>query len=269
VVAADGGTPRIVDRSDQAPITEYGFSPDSRWLVHTKQARTDYASIYLYDTRDGAIHRITGGDTDEASPVWDPDGRYLYFLSHRTTNPLLGARDLENVDIEPTRVYLALLRKDGKNPFAPSAGLPPDEKDKGKEKSQDKEKEEDKDKDKKEPPKPIEIDLDGLGDRIVAFPIEPGQYSGLTATKSHVFWLSTPLQGMADWGPLFGGPEEPRSTLVSFDLEAKKAQPFLQGVSAYDLSAQANKLAVMKRPERSSSFRPGRLRETRARRRST
>jgi tricorn protease len=251
VKPVDGGEAKEVDRSEQAPINEYVWSPDGRWLAYTKRGRTDYASLYVYDTKDSTTHRITGSDTDDASPVWDPEGRYLYFISARYTNPLLGSRDLENVDIEPTKIYMVLLRKDVKNPFAPSAGLPPDETDAKKDAKTD-DKESNKGEAKKdksdEPPKPVEIDVQGLEDRIVALPIPSGQYGGLTATKSHVFWISSPLQGMADWGPLFGGPQESRATLMSFDIEAKKAQPFLQGASAYDLSVKANKLAVMKQP---------------------
>ena len=129
-VPVAGGEPTVVDRARQAPITEYAWSPDGRWLAYAKTGAANYSSIFLHDTRSGENHRVTGDDTHDYTPAWDPEGRYLYFLSDRFTNPLLGSRDLEHVDIEPTRPYLALLCPDVENPFADRAGLPPDDEEK-------------------------------------------------------------------------------------------------------------------------------------------
>jgi tricorn protease len=257
VIPSESGKPTKVDRSEQSEIGEYTWSPDSRWLAYSKNARTDYSSIFIYDTKEGKTHRVTGSDTDDFSPAWDPEGRYIYFLSARTTNPLLGYRDLENVNIRPTKPYMALLRSDVDNPFAHLAGLPPDEEEKeegedeGDEKSKKKDKADGKDgdkkaKDEKEEVKPIEIEFEGLTDRVVVFPVDAGQYFGLSATKKQVFYISAPLQGMADWPALFAE-ASPNATLLAFDLEKKKAKPFLEGVSGYSLSVKADKLAVMKR----------------------
>lgn len=257
IVPAEGGKPIAVDHSDQAAITQYAWSPDSRWLAYRLRARTDYDSIFIYDTQEKSTHRITGDDTDDVSPAWDPEGRYLYFIGHRTTNPLLDVRDLENVNIMPSRLYMVLLRDDVDNPFADRAGLPPKEDEsRGKkdevttggdaDENADDTKEEDGKEDKGEA-KPIAIEFDGIADRIVQLPVEAGQYGNLGATKGKVFYISYPLTGMADWGPLFG-PAQPTASLMSFDLEAKKADTFVGGVAGYSLSAAAEKVAVMKGP---------------------
>jgi tricorn protease len=254
-VPVAGGEPTVVDRARQAPITEYAWSPDGRWLAYAKTGAANYSSIFLHDTRSGENHRVTGDDTHDYTPAWDPEGRYLYFLSDRFTNPLLGSRDLEHVDIEPTRPYLALLRPDVENPFADRAGLPPDDEEKGEQKDGDEDEDGDEDgkKDEKnaetgdsgdgggkggeddagvdgdEAPEPVEIELAGLGDRIVELPVEPGQYSDLAATAGKVFYLSHPLVGMAEWGPLFGGEGAPQASLVAFDLETEKAETWVEG----------------------------------------
>jgi len=258
VISTEGGRPKTIDRSEQSEIRDYTWSPDSRWLAYAKNARTDYATVYIYDVKDGATHAVTGPDTDDYSPAWDPDGRYLFFLSGRTTNPLLGSRDLENINIRPTKPYLALLRSDVDNPFAHLAGMPPDDEDEeegedAEEKSDKKDDkgDEKKDGDKKENGKkgkeaePIEIEFDGLAERVVAFPVEGGQYFGLSATKTSVFWISVPMKGMADMPALFAeaGPD---ATLMTFSLDKKKAKTFMSGVSGYSLSVKADKLAVMK-----------------------
>ncbi len=251
VAPAEGGAPSLVDRSTQAEIREYVFSPDGRWLAYTKALATDYNSIWLYDTKSGKTRAITGPYTSDSSPSWDPEGRYLYFLSERATNPVLDTRDLQNVEIKNVIPHMLLLRKEVKNPFANSKGLPDEDSDKPAEKSKDKEADDrSKGKDKAKPdasPAPVEIDLDGLSERFVAFPVDRDRYSNLTATPKGVFYLANPIKGMAE-SPSDGPGDEPRpdATLVYFDLEKRKAQPFLEGISEYRVSAKGEKVAVMK-----------------------
>jgi len=240
VLSGDGGDPVQVDRCPQSAITDYVWSPDGRWLAYSKLSATDYGSIYLYDAEAGEVHRLTDDTTSDHSPAWDPQGRYLYFLSDNRANPLVGTRDLENVNIEPTRIYLALLRPDVENPFADRAGLPPadDEKEdkasaatqKGKKDKGAKDAEADDEAKSDDRPEPVEIELDGLARRIVELPAEAGQYSRLMAADGKVFYLSDPLVGMADWGPLFGN-GAPQSSLVAFDLESEKAETWVEGVA--------------------------------------
>ncbi len=137
VMPAEGGTPKKVDRSVQSEIRDYVWSPDGRWLAYSKSLPTEYSSVYVYDTKDASVHEITGPMTDDYSPSWDPDGRYLYFLSHRNTNPILGTMDWDNVEAKNARPYLVTLRKDVKNPFANLEGLPPGEDDKKKDAGKD------------------------------------------------------------------------------------------------------------------------------------
>ncbi len=254
VAPAGGGSPKKVDHSDQSEIRSYAWSPDGRFLAYHKDSRTDYSSVYIYDTKSAQTHRVTGPFTNDYGPAWDPDGRYLYFLGDRTTNPLIGNRDFENVEFKSTKPYLVLLRKDVDNPLAHLAGLPPkdgDKKDKEKDKDEAKDKkkgdakdEKKDDKDKK--PKPVEIDFDGLPDRVVELPVDAGNYYGLSATSKKVFYIAAKLHGMAE-GPGLFQEAPPDATLMAFDLEKKEAATFLDGVSAYAIAAEPGKIAVMKR----------------------
>src|SRR5262249_4127387 len=117
VIPAAGGAPRIVDHSTQSEITEYAWSPDGRYLAYSLSLPTDYSVVKLFDTATGKATSITGSATNDYTPAWDPEGRYLYFLSDRAANPVLDHRDEENVEIRSTRPFLVVLQKDGKNPF--------------------------------------------------------------------------------------------------------------------------------------------------------
>src|SRR5262249_6641622 len=116
VVPTAGGAPKLVDRSRQAEITEYAFSPDGRWLAYSVLLPTQYGSVRIYDTTTGKVIPVSTPSTSDYSPAWDPQGRYLYFLSDRFTNPILDTtRDQENIEIRSTRPCMVLLRKDVKN----------------------------------------------------------------------------------------------------------------------------------------------------------
>ena len=251
VVPADGGTPKLVDTCEQNEIRDYTWSPDGRWLAYSKNARTDYSSIYIYDTKIEKVHRVTGPFTNDYSPAWDPQGRYLYCLSDRSTNPVLDSRDVNVIEARNVVPFMFLLRKDVKDPFAALKGLPDEDEKQKDEKGKDEKKPEGKEvkKDEKEekPPEPVEIDLDGLTERFVQLPgVERGRYFALGATGKFVYFLSAPIKGMAEQ-PDFFEEVPPDAALMSYDLEKKKAKTFTEGVSGYAIALKADKLAVMKK----------------------
>ncbi len=239
VIPSQGGEPKVVDKSDQWEIREYCWSPDGRWLAYTKIDRRDFGSIYIYDVLEESIHRVTGETTDDGSPGWDPDGRYLYFLSDRTFDPVVGSRDLTHVVLGATKPYMVLLRADVKNPFAPSDGLPPD--DTGEEDADEEDGDEESEEDEDEEPTPVEIEFDGLTDRVIELPVSAGRYQGLEATRTKVFYLSFPPLSIAERHD-----DLPQGTLMAFDLEEKEANPFMESVGSYDIARKAGKIAVMR-----------------------
>ena len=57
--------------------------------------------------------------TNSYAPVFDPEGKYLYFLSDRDFNEVLGNVDFEFANPKTTRIYVVTLRKDEASPFQP------------------------------------------------------------------------------------------------------------------------------------------------------
>jgi tricorn protease len=239
VMPAAGGAARTVDRATQGEIRELAFSPDGRYLAYSIPLATDYLTLRLFDTATGVVTPLTGATTNDYSPAWDPQGRYLYFLSDRAANPVMDFRDEENVEIRSTRPFALLLQKDGINPFANNRGLPPSPADASRPKPS---KAEEPDKATKLPTRPVRIDLDGLAERYVPFPVPLGSYGQLVATAQTVFYSSYPVRGIVE---LTDGP--PDFTLQAFDLEKRKSKPFLEEVTRFRLAG--NKLAVQKKDE--------------------
>ena len=171
------GKPRAVDHSVQAEIRSYEWSPDGRYLAYRIWPLTEFTQVKIYDTKTSETHAVSGPYTIDHSPAWDPEGRYLYFLSDRTLNPVFDIRDFQNIEVNSTKPYLVLLKKDGENPFAKTEGMPPQDgkkkDDKKKDDKKDKKKGDDGDDEEDEKIEPIEIDFEGLSDRVVEVPVDP------------------------------------------------------------------------------------------------
>src|SRR6185369_17778945 len=100
-------------------ITNYSWSPDSKWITYDRPVDTGYSIVNLYSLADGKITPVTDSMTNSYLPMFDPDGKYLYFLSDRDFNEVLGNVDFEFANPKTTRIYVATLRKDEASPFQP------------------------------------------------------------------------------------------------------------------------------------------------------
>ena len=229
----------LADQAKYAEINWYAWSPDSRWIAYHKQDLQQLHQVYLYSLESGKAIRVTSEMNDSHEPVFDPEGKYLYFISDRDLNATIGAFDFSYVYSNPSKVYALTLRKDLPSPFAPESDeVKADEKNEkaaGGEKKE-KDKTTGKDKEEKKEIEPIKIDLEGIEDRIAVFPISPGNYSTPRANKSAVFYLSGPV------AHLTGGPDGPAGDLHAFDWEKKKDGVLISGVGGYDLSPDGSKI---------------------------
>src|SRR5207253_8748894 len=106
-----------IDSGKYGEILNYSWSPDSQWLAYDKNAENFFAFVKLYSLADRKITPVTTSMTNSYAPLFDPEGKYLYFLSDRDFNEVLGNVDFEFANPKTTRVYIATLRKDQASPF--------------------------------------------------------------------------------------------------------------------------------------------------------
>src|SRR6266403_5146362 len=167
------------------------WSKDSRWFAFAHDLENQHTAIALYDTKDGKKHVVTSGYYDDDEPVFDPEGKYLFYRSGRDFTPIYS--DMDNTWIYPNSYQLAAapLRKDVASPLSPrnddEGEKVKKEKDKDKEKKKEDEKKDkksdEKDEKKDEPPKPVEIDLADFELRAVVLPLKPGYFTDLAAVS--------------------------------------------------------------------------------------
>ncbi|MGD9142081.1 MAG: PDZ domain-containing protein, partial [bacterium] len=251
VFVVDRATGRVtrVDSSDYWETRDYSWSPDSRWLAYAKFENHKFRSIFIYDTRTSEVTRITDRYTNDTEPVWDPEGKYLYFLSDRTINPLLSEIDFESIIDQACKPYLVILEDGKKSPFFPKEPEELDAEEEGRG-GDDKKGGRDRGdrKDEEEKAVAVKIDLAGIADRVVEIPVDAGHYSGLTAAEGEIFYLSRPSMGMAEGGRR-GGERRPMNSVHMFDMEDKEDEVILPGVNSYSLSPDGKKIAYRKMRE--------------------
>ncbi|HEU4886486.1 MAG TPA: PDZ domain-containing protein [Thermoanaerobaculia bacterium] len=231
VLDVASGKVTAADKDDYGDIVDYKWSPDSRWLTYTKNNEAQFSSVYVYNLGDAKAYRLTSGMTNDANPVFDPKGRYLYFTSNRDFNLTFSAWEFNYVYTDPTRVYVGVLSEDGPALFLPQsdeekATAPPSPA--AAAASEEK---------KPDAPKAdaakksvvVKIDPATFERRVRAIPGAPGNYGNLSALPNGVMYIKT---------------DGDAQSLRFYNVDDRKEETFLEDLRGYDLSASGEKILV-------------------------
>lgn len=233
------------------------WSPDSRWIAYPKDTERRSRSIVIYDLDRRTESSVTSGYWDDGEPEFDPDGKYLYFLTDREMAPIYSAFDNSWVYANSRRIAAVTLKAETPSLLAPrnddesatekskkekdpeaapgdgEAGSPaPATKEGG---SGEKPSGEGEATPRKGEVKPVEIDFEGIELRIVILPPPAGNYSSLRAAPGKVVYRKLPPAG---------APPRSRADLTFYDLKEREEKTVLSGVDWFTLSADRNKVLV-------------------------
>lgn len=267
-VDLDKGTPKLVDTDYyEGPSFSQNWSPDSKWIAYAKQLPSHLHAIYVYSIEQGRTYQITDGMSDALNPVFDKNGKYLYFTASTDTGLTAGQGwDMSGDNRPVTRsAYVVVLANDVPSPLAPESDeekVKEEIKEQNEQQTKDKKKsdakesaagadsqksqdsdDKDKDKDKKDEEKPVvvRIDVQGISQRILALPVPAKNYLNLVAGKSGILFLS---EG-PDVIPV-DLEDSPKQTIQKFDLSKRKADKFLDDVNDFTVSFNGEKLLYRK-----------------------
>jgi tricorn protease len=269
VVDVPSGKPVLVDKGTYGGFDSnfsYTWSPDSKWIAYQRDLDNQLNAVFLYSIETHKFTQVTDGMSDAGNPVFDPNGKYLYFLASTDDGPSRAGIDLSSLDRAQTNaVYVAVLAKDGVSPVPPESDdekIKDENKDDKKDqpqKSADDQKKDDKssakdeskpgDKDKnaskddkdKEKDKPVKVtvDLDGIGNRVLSLPIPPRNYGGIAVGKTGVLFLSesAPFGRPSDEGGGSG-----IRAVWRFTLEKRKPEVVLSDLDTFIVSSDGSKV---------------------------
>ncbi len=215
------GVLAAADASEFGRIDDLAWSPCGGWLAYATQADARHRAIKLCDMSGGQLTMVTQPEFQDYAPSFDPDGKYLYFLSIRTFDPVYDNVQFELSFPRAARPYLIALQADAAPPFEP---LP---------RGMKEDKAHDKSADAGSTTAQLRIDLIGLARRIAPFPVAEGRFGQLAGMGGgKVLWTLQPIAGAHGRG----GHKEGPGQLQRFDFASGRAETMLEEVDHFVLS---------------------------------
>jgi tricorn protease len=185
--------------------------------------------LVMISLSDDGSEVLTSDRYESFSPAFSPDGKWLYFLSDRNfqsypSHPW-GDRNVGPAFDRRGLIFALALQPGNPFPFQSKDELSVD----GKPQTDD-------ESDEADIPA---IEMEGLARRLFQVPIDPGNFQSLSSGEGHLFVLDRAA-----------GPDQ-EADLKSIEVtdESPEAESYMAGVSAYALSADREKIFVMKAGE--------------------
>ncbi|MBI4719938.1 MAG: PD40 domain-containing protein [Chitinivibrionia bacterium] len=247
----------VVKELDQTPHngrSPVSWSHDSNWMAWSRPAAmTRPSAVWLYDVPAGDKHMVTSGMFYDSWPVFDREGKYLYFASNRDfSSPMYDDIATTWIYADTDLLFCVPLRNDVESPLKPesddekwddkkdgddASGDKKDEK-KGEAEDSTKAKDEGEGKDAKKEPEPIKIDIDGFEHRAVQLPVPRGGFGYLCVNdEGKLVFGRQPVRGQEGDGSI---------QLLDLKNEKEKVKTVFEGTGAFSMSADGKKLLVSK-----------------------
>ncbi len=204
----------VVDRAANSEIRDYSFSPDSKWIVYSKESKNGQPSVWAYNIPEAKTIQLTNDVFSDFSPVFSEDGNYIFFLSNRDFNLDFSDFEFNYLYNNATRIYAMILNTDGPELFKDKNDVEPVKTTA----SEEEKKESDKKEEGDDNTVSVQIDPEGIANRIVALPLEPGDYRNLAPVEGGLLFIS-------------GG------KLQKYDIAEEKSMQIMEKVSRAQVSA--------------------------------
>ena len=190
------------------------WSPDSKWITWARDLDSHMQAVFVYNLSSGKKTQITDGLSFAKSPIFDRDGKHLYFYASTNSGAATSWLDMSSMTnpVIISSVYCVVLRKDLPNPLQPESDeeviktapptAPPGEAPK-----------------KPEAPS-FSIDLDDIEHRIITLPLPAGEYEALEPGTPGSFFA------LARTPRVNPGAPSPVLAITKWTMADRKATPF-------------------------------------------
>jgi len=218
-------------------IFDYTWSPNGGYLAFSMDDRSGipgFSSLYIWSVSRDKTLRITDPTFNENEPVWDPNGKYLFYLSAREFAPQISNLEWNYAGNRETGIFALALRKDVAAPF------PPESDEVSVEAADDKKEDAKKDSDKKDAKTKaeyIKVDFAGLDKRVAPTPMKADNIGALSAIDGHLIYVK--------YSAFFYGRESnAKPALMIFSMKDRKASKLVGDISGYALSSDGKKVLI-------------------------
>ncbi len=94
VLATDANLQQHTDLADGADA-DVGLDPSGQWMVYSSTRHAPTAEIYLQRVNGASVIQLTNDNTDDVTPTFSPDGKWIAFSSNRSGNWAIYVMDVE------------------------------------------------------------------------------------------------------------------------------------------------------------------------------
>jgi tricorn protease len=241
------------------------WSPDSKWLTWNRDLDSHVEAVFLYSLDSGKVSQLTDGMANAAGPVFDREGKYLYFYASTNFGQSLSWLDLSSFN-QPnvtSSVYAVVLDKSAQSPLQPESDEEPIKEEPaapmipqpGSKPAPDSGQkpatlptptapsDQAAGPDQAKPAGPVtKIDLDGIDQRIISLPLPEHNYTTLaTGAGGGLFALYQPPRTLSTEQP---GP----GSVVKFSFTDRTPAPYADGITGIQGSADGKKMLMFRGP---------------------
>jgi tricorn protease len=197
---------------------DFSFSPDSKWVAYSVSLGSPISTVELYEIATGKSTVVSDSAIDTSSPVFSPDGKYLFMLQRRSlSQEWAPVSHRMSYKYERKVTAFALAAGTG-TPFQPKDE---DETDPARKPDEAKKAEKPDEASTRE----TKIELDGIRDRYFDMGVPAGQYTTLFALPGRLLLQSD-------------------KSVVALDIASKTVTPLANDVHLIQLSRDGKKLLV-------------------------
>ena len=204
-------------------ISDYNWSPDSKWICYSFVNSNKNSVIYLYSLDQNKKYAITDDFFDNLNPVFDANGKYLYYLSSRSFGVQMDFYEDDHVIDAPQEVMAVQLQAGEQPPFSETVT----------------------DNEPKES-NTFRLDIDGIQKRTYPLPVPAGNYFYLKAGNGKVAWCSVPKFTEDEYEQIFKPGTETKWNLHIFDMKDKKEVIFNDKIRDFKTSINGEQLITQK-----------------------
>jgi len=205
----------LVAKSDKWEISSYDWSPDSRWISYSLPNQALQNKICLYNLDNKTTTDVTNGWYFSTQPEFSSDGKYLFFASRRSFQPIYNDVEWNYAYKDMGNIYLVTLQKNTPSPVAVKNDLV---------------NKIFQDTTKIDMSKGITIDLDGIEDRVVELPTVASNYYNMNAIKDRIYYSRI-------------SSEDNISYSFYYDFKTNKEVPFAKNIS-FRITNVENKMLI-------------------------
>jgi len=159
--------------SDKWEISDFDWSPDSKWITFALPNQASQNKICLYNLLSKQTIDVTNGWYYSDQPQFSHDGKYLYFTSQNYFKPIYSDVEWNYAYKNMGNIFLVTLEKSTPSPIASEndevGKITPDST-------------------KIDMTKGITIDTDGIQDRIIKLPTESSNYWNLEPSADKIYY---------------------------------------------------------------------------------